>query len=514
MLIESSVGDCFAEVARRRDRAVALLWEEDGALQRMDFASLLARTERAAAHLLQHVSPGDRVALWAANSVEWIVAEYGAATAGAVLVPLNPALTASEATHILRDSDARVVLTGPPWRGRDLHAVALEVATGRTVLSLADLGTAGPLVDRPTIAPTAPLRIQYTSGTTGPPKGALINHLIGANVGPLSHTALGLTEDDVVCSPLPYHHVGGSLCTSSATLLRGAAFVSMSAFVPTDALALLDRAGVTFFGGVPTMMVSMLEACAGSPPPLPLLRLMMLGGSDVSPELIEQVERAFGAEILNGYGQSEAPSALQTHRGDPAWIKARTIGRVNSHRECRITAPGTGEPVPPGETGELRLRGRMVIDRYWQAASPDAPALVDGDGWLHTGDLASMDADGVVTLRGRLKDLIIRGGENIYPAEVEAVIGAHPGVADVAVVAAADLKWGQVPVAFVRPLGDPPGPEELETFARERLASFKVPRTWHAVEQFPMTPSGKIQKFRLVQELAAASPPTDPTSAA
>lgn len=465
---------------------------------------MLDRVESTAARLQRLAGPGDRVALWAANSVDWILAEYGAALAGLVLVPLNPALTPAEAAHIVTDAGARVVLAGPAWRGHDLltSAEALAVDPRPAVLPLAavtrgDRVTPAPLPDVP---PESILRIQYTSGTTGTPKGAVLTHLIGANVGPLSHLAIGLDEDDIVCSPLPFHHVGGSVCTSSAALLRGSAFVVLPGFDPAGTLALLRRAEASYFGGVPTMITSMLEAC-GDSPDLPHLEWMMLGGSDVSPELITRVEQAFGVEILNGYGQSEAPSALQTNTGDPAWVKASTIGSVNPYREIRITEVGTGVPLAPGETGELCLRGRLTMPRYWHEDESGRSAAVDEEGWLHTGDLAEMDADGIVTMRGRLRDLIIRGGENIYPAEVEAVLVQHPAVAEAAVVAAPDEKWGQVPVAFVRPATGPLDPAELEEFAREHLAGFKVPRVWHTVDTFPLTPSGKVQKVRLARQL-------------
>lgn len=503
-LVETSVGARFAETARRRGNATALLWEQDGKVHRLDFATMLARVESTAARLQQVAGPGDRVALWAANSVDWILAEYGAATAGMVLVPMNPALTPPEATHIVADAGARVVLAGPPWRGHDLleSAEALAVTPPPAVLPL-EAVTRGEQITPaalPDVPPEAVLRIQYTSGTTGAPKGAVVTHLTGANVGPLSHLTMGLDEDDIVCSPLPFHHVGGSVCTSSAALLRGSAFVVLPGFDPADTLSLLRRAEVTYFGGVPTMFVSMLEAC-GDSPDLPRLKWMMLGGSDSAPELISRIERAFGVEILNGYGQSEAPSALQTNVGDPAWVKAATIGRGNPHREIRIADIGTGEPLGPGDTGELCLRGRLTMSRYWHEDETRRSAVVDEEGWLHTGDLAEMDADGIVRLRGRLRELIIRGGENIYPAEVEAVLVQHPAIAEAAVVAAPDEKWGQVPVAFVRPAAGAPDPAELEQFARERLAGFKVPRSWHTVDTFPLTPSGKVRKVLLAQQL-------------
>ncbi|NKY60500.1 class I adenylate-forming enzyme family protein [Nocardia flavorosea] len=503
-LVETSVGARFAETARRRGNATALLWEQDGKVHRLDFATMLDRVESTAARLQQLADPGDRVALWAANSVDWILAEYGAAAAGMALVPMNPALTRAEAAHIVTDAGARVVLAGPPWRGHNLleSAEALTITPPPAVLPI-EAVTRGDRITPsalPDVPPEAVLRIQYTSGTTGAPKGAVLTHLIGANVGPLSHLAMGLDEDEIVCSPLPFHHVGGSVCTSSAALLRGSAFVVLPSFDPAGTLALLRRAEVTYFGGVPTMFISMLEAC-GDSPDLPRLKWMMLGGSDSAPELISRVERAFGVEILNGYGQSEAPSSLQTNAGDPAWVKAATIGRVNPHREIRIADIGTGQSLGPGETGELCLRGRLTMSRYWHEDETQRSAAVDEEGWLHTGDLAEMDADGIVRLRGRLRELIIRGGENIYPAEVEAALIQHPAVAEAAVVAAPDEKWGQVPVAFIRPVATAPDPAALEEFARERLAGFKVPRAWHIVDTFPLTPSGKVRKVLLAQQL-------------
>ncbi|MFI7670748.1 class I adenylate-forming enzyme family protein [Nocardia sp. NPDC049526] len=503
-LTECSVGARFRDIARHRGSATALLWEQDGNLHRLDFMTMLGRVESTVARLQQVADPGDRVALWAANSVDWILAEYGAALAGMVLVPMNPALTTAEAAHIVADSGARVLLAGPVWRGRDLleSAEALAVIPRPAILPL-EAVTRGDLVTPaalPDVSPESVLRVQYTSGTTGAPKGAVLNHLVGANVGPLSHVTIGLDEEDIVCSPLPFHHVGGSVCTSSAALLRGSAFVVLPSFDPAATLALLRRAEVTYFGGVPTMVLSMLEACDDLPD-LPRLKWMMLGGSDIAPELITRVERAFGGEILNGYGQSEAPSAIQTRVGDPAWVKATTIGRVNPHREVRIADIDTGKSLEPGVAGELCVRGRLTMSRYWHEDESRRSGVVDPEGWLHTGDLAEMNSDGIITLRGRLRDLIIRGGENIYPAEVEAVLVQHPAVAEAAVVAAPDEKWGQVPVAFIRPAAGLPELADLEGFARERLAGFKVPREWRIVESFPLTPSGKVQKVRLARQL-------------
>jgi len=496
-LDRSSVGAAFTREAERRPAAVALRWAIRGEPAAMTYADLLARARAVAVTLSARLAPGDRLAIWSANCPEWIVAQLGAALAGLVLVPLNPALTDAEAGFIVRASGAQLLLAGPPWRGRDLASSAAGI--GVEVQPLVDRNYASPTGAPPRLPDVEPddlMLVQYTSGTTGTPKGAMLTHVVGANVGPISHRALGLTEDDVVCSPLPFHHVGGSVCTVLATLLRGGTYVVLTGFDPAETLATLARDGATFFGGVPTMLIAMLEEAG---PQLPALRRVMVGGTTVAPSLITRIEQAFGVEVFNGYGQSEAPSALQTRPGDSAAVKAMTIGRANAHRELEIRDAATGASVRDGEVGELCLRGPLTMSGYWEERDGVASAFA-ADGWLRTGDLGARDADGVVTLHGRLRDVIIRGGENIYPAEVEAVLGTHPAVADVVVVAAPDPRWGEVPAAFVRPAA-PLDPAELEAFARERLASFKVPRIWREVAAFPLTASGKVQRFRLAEQL-------------
>lgn len=507
-LDETSLGAAMQEVASRRGTAPALVWEQDDGLTSLSYEQLSSRARAVAEGLLEFLAPGDRLGVWSANTPNWIVAEIGAALAGVVLVPLNPALTAREAAYLLSSSGAGAVLAGDPWRDRDLlanaTAVTADLPSRPAVLPLErwcdQLGepTGGAL---PRVEPGDALRIQYTSGTTGTPKGVLITHFMGVNIGPISFRGLGLDSTDVVCAPLPFHHVGGSICQSLGALLTGATYVLLPQFEPKSALRLIERTGTTFFGGVPTMVVAMLEACNGMPGDLPRLRSMMLGGSDVSPALITEVEAAFEVEVFNGYGQSESPSALQTRPGDSARVKAQTIGRANEHHEIRIVDPATGMTAPPETVGELCIRSRLNMAGYWEEHATGSSSAIDDDGWLYTGDLASIDEEENVTLRGRLRDVIIRGGENLYPAEVEAVLAGHPSVAEIAVVAGPDPRWGQVPVAFVRPTGDSIDPDALEAYAREHLASFKVPRTWRQVPEFPLTASGKIQKFQLAAQL-------------
>ena len=507
LIDRSAVGAAFLAVAARRPAAVALRWDLDTTPGSMTYGELAHQARQLAQRLLVDLTPGDRLALWSANNREWIMAQLAAALAGVVLVPINPALTESEARLILSSSGARLLLAGPTWRGRDLEAMAATLARTVPHLPVHALmewvrvsGDTDDAAELPTVSPDDLMLIQFTSGTTGTPKGAMLTHLVGTNVGPLSHGALGLSEDDVICSPLPFHHVGGSVCTVLATLLRGATYVVLPGFDVEQTLTTLRRAQVTFFGGVPTMMLALLERIGKTCPDLPALRMSMVGGSMVAPALVAAIEEGFGIEVANGYGQSEAPVCLQTRPGDSAVVKAETIGRANPHREVAVLDPH-GLPVPRDAVGELCVRGELVMSGYWieRDALPSSP--FDDSGWLHTGDLAAQDSDGVVRLHGRLRDVIIRGGENIYPAEVEAVLSTHPHIAEVAVVGAPDPRWGEVPVAFVRTTVADVDPAELEAFARAQLASFKVPRAWHQIDEFPLTASGKIQKYRLSELL-------------
>jgi acyl-CoA synthetase (AMP-forming)/AMP-acid ligase II len=416
-----ATGAAFLRVAARRPHAVALRWDLDSTARSMTYGELARCAGAVARRILVDLQPADRLAIWSANCPEWIIAQLAAALAGVVLVPMNPALTECEARFTLTSSGAKAVLAGPVWRGRDLAAEASAIRGDEPTTSVHLLtewvnldgetanDPAGDEGELPVVAPEDLLVVQYTSGTTGTPKGAMLFHLVGTNVGPLSHRALGLTESDVVCSPLPLHHVGGSVCTVLAALLRGATFILLPGFDVEQTLTSLDRAKATFFGGVPTILLTILEKCGGVPPDLPALRVMMVGGTTVSPSLITTIEQAFGVEVTNGYGQSEAPSALQTRVGDSSVVKALTIGRANPHREVGIL-DHDGTPVPTGAVGEPCLRSELTMEGYWEERDASHSSAIDDAGWLHTGDVASQDAAGVVTLHGRLRDVIIRGG--------------------------------------------------------------------------------------------------------
>jgi fatty-acyl-CoA synthase len=469
------------------------------------YAELFAAADAAARRLLSIAGPGERIGIWAPNSTEWVVIEYAAALAGLVLVPLNPALTDAELTDLIERSACVALFTVAEFRGRPLLDRATEVVGPRVrrVLELATWRaqwTSSPTVELPVVTPDTPFLIQYTSGTTGAPKGAVLTQRAALNVGVLAGALLELGDGPVWCNPMPLHHVGGSVCVLLPVLAHGGTVVLTRSFDAGELLEMLERTSATVLGAVPTMLLALLDHPSFATRDLSALRLLQTGGSTVAPALIRRAETALGVRIVNAYGQSEAPSAAQTRLTDSDDIKALTIGRPGLHREARIVRTGTDETVGFGESGELLIRSPLTMTAYLD--DPEQTATVfDENGWLHTGDLCSMAPDGVISIQGRIRDVIIRGGENIYPPEVENVLLQHPAISDVAVLGVPDERWGEQVGAVVRfRPGIPPAWAELETYARGSLAGFKVPRIWRAVDDFPTTASGKIQKFRLAEQ--------------
>jgi fatty-acyl-CoA synthase len=300
---------------------------------------------------------------------------------------------------------------------------------------------------------------------------------------------------------MPLHHVGGSVSVALSVLSAGATLVLVPRFEPGMVLELLERTSATIIGVVPTMQQALLEHPSFSTTDLRALRLLQSGGSVVPPALIRRTEDAFGATVVNAYGQSESPNATQTDLDDDDETKATTIGCPNPHREVRIVRTD-GETAALDEHGELWMRSPLTMDRYIGVPPSTSAETLDPEGWLHTGDVCSMDARGILRIHGRVRDVIIRGGENIYPAEIEAALLAHPAIAEVAVVGVRDQRWGEVPVACYR-ARFAVAPDALERLARETLAPFKVPRRWVALDAFPLTASGKVKRFELRAQLEA-----------
>ena len=512
-LLDTTVGGVLREAAADSGGKEALVATSvaDGELHRWTYERLLADSERVAAALLQRFDPGDRVAVWAPNLAEWLLLEFGAALAGMVLVTVNPAFRDREVEYVLRQSRAAGLFHVGEWRGNPMAATVETIRPGLAELrevvaleSFADFtASAPPSVSLPSVSPHDPAQIQYTSGTTGFPKGALLHHYGITNNARLTALRWDVGGDGVWLNPMPLFHTGGCVLGTLGPVQMRGLHVCVLAFEPGLVMGLIEQERATHLGAVPTMLIAMMEHPDFAGRDLSSLRSVGSGGSTVPAELVRRIESTLGVRFGIVYGQTEAsPVITQTRLDDTIADKAETIGQALDHTEVKIVDPVTGETVAPGETGELCARGYLVMKEYFEMPEATADAI-DADGWLHTGDLCSMDERGYCRVTGRLKDMIIRGGENVYPREIEEVLFSHPAVSDVAVVGVPDDKWGEQVAAFVRcsaPQGDRPSEQELFDFVRQHLAPHKTPRYWVFVDDFPLTASGKVQKFVLREQ--------------
>jgi fatty-acyl-CoA synthase len=489
-----------------------------GDRRRWTYAQLAAAAERAAVALAGHFDPGARVAVWAPSVPESLVLTYAAAMAAVVLVPVNPALRAGEVTHILRQSGASGLFLVPHFRGNDLTGTLDAVRPGlpglRLVVPLTPDGwegfcagptpAPGPAVDaRRPPRPDDVAQLIYTSGTTGTPKGALLTHRGMTNAARFGALRFGMRAGDVYVHTMPLHHVGGQVVSFQICQQRATA-VLLEAFDPGLVLELIEAERATLTCGVPTMLLAMIEHPDRPRRDLSSLRTVSGGGSVVPVELIRHIEDTLGVQFTVVFGQTEACGFIsQTALDDPDEDKAATLGRALPGVETRVVDPATGTVVGRGEVGELEVRGPNVMAGYHDLPVETAEAL-SPDGWLRTGDLVTMDGAGVLRMVGRRKEMIVSGGENLFPVEIENALISHPAVAQAAVVGVPDRRWGESAVAFVRLAPGATGDAVvLEGFLRRHLAAFKVPRRWVFVDSFPLTASGKVQKFVLRQRLMA-----------
>jgi fatty-acyl-CoA synthase len=392
------------------------------------------------------------------------------------------------------------------YRSRDLLAAAREAARdlpGRPgVIPLSELargiadGPASP--ELPAVGPGDPAQIQYTSGTTGSPKGALLSHRGLVNNGRFFADAIGAGPGDVWVNPMPLFHTAGCVLATLGALRSGGVHVLPGGFDAGVVLDLIEAERGTLTLNVPTMLIRMLDEQAASPRDLSSWRLTELGGAPVAPELVRRAGRELGVQVAIGFGQTES-SAYITHTrpGDPDLRWPETVGQPLPQTGVKIADPETGATLPRGRAGEVCACGYGVMLGYFDDDAA-TKAAIDNGGWLHTGDLGSIDDAGYLRIHGRLRDMIIRGGAYVYPREIEDVLSAHPDVADAAVVGLPDPEWGEIIGVFVRPHpGARPSGENLARYCREHLAGFKVPRAWRFVDSYPQTASGKIQKFAL-----------------
>jgi fatty-acyl-CoA synthase len=500
---DTTVGGLLCEVARAVPERVALVDGTDPAAPRRSwtYAALVAEAERVAHALLARFAPGERIAVWAPNCPEWVFLQYGAALAGLTLVSVNPAYLPEELGYVLGQSRAAGLFLVPAYRGNDLPAflgrVRLEVPALREVTLLSEweaFCASGTPRALPQVRPEDPALLLYTSGTTGFPKGALLPHRGIANNPRLIAQRLGVQDGDVWLNNLPMFNITGGVINTLGTLACRGTQVA-APFEPALALRLMEEERPQVIGASPTIFLLLMDHPEFPRRDHSALRTAYIGGAPVPAELIPRIEATFGVACGIVYGQTEASGIItQTELTDAPEDRATTIGRPLPQAEVKIIDPATGTTVPTGTIGELCARGYSVMTGYFDR--PEATrAAIDGDGWLHTGDLAAMDVRGYCRIEGRLKDMIIRGGQNIYPSEIEALLLRHPQVANVAVVGLPDAQWGEIVAAVVQPrAGEVPTEEELFRFCRAHLAAYKTPRRWAFVEGFPLTPSGKIQK--------------------
>jgi fatty-acyl-CoA synthase len=515
-----TIGDALREAATDSPDAVGLVAGGRGDSRRWTFAELLVEAEHVAAALLSRFDPGERVAIWAPNVPEWILLEFAAGLAGMVLVTVNPAYQPKELHFVLSQSGASGIFLMPEWRGNPMRAsvesLRPELPMLRDVLLLTEWeefrASAKP-GGLPVVGSDDPAQIQYTSGTTGFPKGALLRHGGLTDNAALFAGLVELCPSDVYVNPMPMFHTAGCVLGVLGTLAARATHVPVVSFDPGFVLELIERERGTLLIGVPTMQIACIDHPDVAKRDLSSLRKAVGGGSLVPAELVRRIETTLGVRFCIVYGTTEcSPLLTMTRFDDTAEDKAETIGRPMPQAEVKIVDLTTNETATPGTVGELCARGYMVMKEYYD--NPVATAeVVDNDGWYHTGDLASMDERGYCRIEGRIKDMIIRGGENIYPREIENVLFEHPAVAEVAVVGIPDATWGEQVAAFVRlNAGSNATPSELFAYTRERLAPFKTPRHWIFVQTFPLTASGKIRKYvlreKFLNEELSASPLT------
>jgi len=506
-----TLGDLLREAAAAApDRLALIAGAPDPAMRRQwTYRQLCDEAERVARALTTRFGPGERVAVWAPNLPEWMMLEFGAAMAGVVLVTVNPAFRASELQYVLSQSRSAGLFVVDEFRGNPMGATARDVQPEcpelREIISFNDwddfVAAADADARLPDIAPDDPVMIQYTSGTTGFPKGALLRHRGLANNGAHTSDRMGVSEGATFITTMPLFHTGGCVCCVVGAVAKRCTQVLVEAFEPGLVLELFNTYRATAMLGVPTMLIAMLEHPDFASTELSQLEAVCSGGSTVPAPLVRRFEQQLGAPFTIVFGQTEcSPVASMTSPTDTIDDKANTIGPPMPGTEVKIVDPESGETLPVGQVGEYLTRGYHVMLGYFEM--PDATSeAIDADGWLHTGDLCAMDERGYCTVEGRLKDMIIRGGENVYPRELEELLFARDDVADVAVVGLPDEKWGETVAAFVRPAV--PGQIDkaaLFGYLRQRLAPHKTPSRWFLVDEFPLTGSGKIQKFKLRQQ--------------
>ncbi|WP_433759891.1 AMP-binding protein [Nocardia sp. CA-135398] len=519
-LLGETIGDDFDRMAAAYADREALVDCPTG--RRWTYRELAAAIDALATGLAEGgIGKGDRVGIWAPNCAEWFLTQYATAKLGAILVNINPAYRTSELEYVLRQAGVRTLIAAPEFKTSNYVAMIEQIRPNcpglEQVLVLGSPewdAVANTAIDAErlkaiaaTLSMDDPINIQYTSGTTGFPKGATLSHHNILNNGYFVGELCGYTEQDRICVPVPFYHCFGMVMGNLASTSHGAAVVIPApAFDPVATLDAVAAERCTSLYGVPTMFIAVLaELDSGRDVDLSSLRTGIMAGSPCPVEVMKRVIDRMGMrEVCICYGMTEtSPVSTQTRRDDGIDRRTATVGRVGPHLEVKIVDPATGLTVPRGEPGELCTRGYSVMLGYWAEPEKTAEAI-DAARWMHTGDIGVMDGDGYLAITGRIKDMVIRGGENIYPREIEEFLYTHPDILDAQVIGVPDPKYGEELMAWIR-MKDGTTPldaDAVRAFCTGKLAHFKIPRYVHIVDEFPMTVTGKIRKAEM-RELAA-----------
>ncbi|HKU94880.1 MAG TPA: AMP-binding protein, partial [Vineibacter sp.] len=535
-LIGETIGQFFDKaVARWRDRDALIVRHQD---VRWTYGELARRVDDLAAGLLAlGLEPGDRIGIWSQNNAEWVLTQFATAKAGLILVNVNPAYRKAEIEYALNKVACKALITSPALKTSDyiaiLNDLAPEIATStpgklnakalphlRTVIRLGkdktpgmlnfdDIAGLGGNAEHSRMVELAerlqfddPINIQFTSGTTGFPKGATLSHHNILNNGYFIGEAMRLTPDDRLCIPVPLYHCFGMVLGNLACVTHGAAMIyPAEAFDPLSVLQTVQAERCTALHGVPTMFIAALDHPDFAKFDLSTLRTGIMAGSPCPIEVMKRVVAQMNMQqVTIAYGMTEtSPVSTQSSTDDPLERRVATVGRVQPHIEIKIV-DAEGRIVPRGTTGEFCTRGYSVMTGYWNDEEKTREAIDTGR-WMHTGDLAVMDGEGYVNIVGRLKDMVIRGGENVYPREIEEFLYRHPKVQDVQVIGVPDVKYGEEICAWIKLReGQSATAEEIRDFCKGQIAHYKIPRYVRFVDAFPMTVTGKVQKFLMREQ--------------
>lgn len=503
-----TVGGLLTQTAAAAPDTVALIdgVAEPSGRRRWTYTELLLESRAAASALLNVFRPGERLLVIAPNSADWVVLQMGAGLAGLVLATANPAYQEREIEYVMGRSGAAGVVVADQYRGNDLYntvrRLAEDMPAVRTVVRFDEwasfVKTGNPNDTLPHVTGEQAAQIQYTGGTTGFPKGVLLHHRGICNTPRLVLTQCGMQIGDTWLNAMPLFHVGGCVTTGLGIVARQGTHVVVPEFNPELVLELLETEQVNMSLLVPTMLIRLMDHPGFAGRDMSSVHTLVSGAAPVPANLIRRTKQEFGCTFTNIYGQTEVSGVVTTTRvDDTPEDQADTIGRAVPQVEMKISDVVDGSPVPIGEIGEICGRGHQMMLGYLD--EPDlTKATLDAEGWLHTGDLGSMDERGYLTITGRLKEMIIRGGENISPREVEEVLFEHPEVAEVVVLGVPDEEFGEIVAAVVRRhVASTVTESELREYCRTRIARFKAPARWFFVDAYPTTAAGKIQKFAL-----------------